>query len=74
MFKLYMPAEFILKEGNVKECIDIWSLGCIFADLIQFDEDICEDITKRKSLFSVKYTNYLFLTEIFFFFESNQDI
>lgn len=55
-----MPPEFLLKEGKIKESIDIWSLGCIFADLIQLDIDICDKSSKRKSMFSFKY-KYLYL-------------
>ena len=32
--RFYRPPEIILMEKNYDACVDIWSVGCVFAELL----------------------------------------
>eukprot|EP00828_Plagiopyla_frontata_P008002 TRINITY_DN13896_c0_g1_i1.p1 TRINITY_DN13896_c0_g1~~TRINITY_DN13896_c0_g1_i1.p1 ORF type:complete len:484 (-),score=71.73 TRINITY_DN13896_c0_g1_i1:72-1523(-) len=47
----YRAPEIILVEKNYSEAIDIWSFGCIFAELQNTIKENVNDYKKRKALF-----------------------
>lgn len=50
----YRAPELILVESNYTEKIDIWSLGCIFAELLQMVKEILPSPSERKPFFPGK--------------------
>lgn len=51
----YRAPEIILIEKDYGPAIDIWAIGCVFADLLNMIRDHKPDPTDRKSLFPGKY-------------------
>eukprot|EP00357_Protocruzia_adherens_P018588 CAMPEP_0115020934 /NCGR_PEP_ID=MMETSP0216-20121206/30531_1 /TAXON_ID=223996 /ORGANISM="Protocruzia adherens, Strain Boccale" /LENGTH=423 /DNA_ID=CAMNT_0002393083 /DNA_START=132 /DNA_END=1403 /DNA_ORIENTATION=+ len=47
----YRAPELILLNGQYNEGIDVWSVGCIFAELLGMIEDNCPHIEDRRPLF-----------------------
>ena len=47
----YRAPELILIEKNYNSKIDVWSLGCIFAELLQMMPEHCESAQERRPLF-----------------------
>jgi len=49
----YRAPEVILLETKKKSlcAIDMWSIGCIFTELLQMNERFCNDVNKRRCLF-----------------------
>jgi len=47
----YRPPELILLEKIYTLAVDIWSVGCVFAELLQMIKEIEPDYAKRKPIF-----------------------
>jgi mitogen-activated protein kinase 1/3 len=51
----YRAPEVILLEKGYSKPIDVWSVGCIFGELIKMQKSICSDAVHRFPLFPGKY-------------------
>jgi mitogen-activated protein kinase 1/3 len=51
----YRAPEVILLEKGYNKPIDIWSVGCIFAELLKMQKKVCSDALHRFPLFPGKY-------------------
>jgi serine/threonine protein kinase len=51
----YRAPEVILLEKGYSKPIDVWSVGCIFGELIKMQKNICSDALHRFPLFPGKY-------------------
>lgn len=50
----YRAPELILLEKDYNESIDVWALGCIFAELLTMISENVPDFNERKPLFPGK--------------------
>ncbi len=50
----YRAPEIIIREKDYGPAIDMWAIGCVFADLLNMIRDHKPDPTDRKSLFPGK--------------------
>lgn len=51
----YRAPEVILLEKGYSKPIDVWSVGCIFGELIKMQKAVCMDSLHRFPLFPGKY-------------------
>ncbi len=51
----YRAPEIILLEKGYNKPIDIWSVGCIFGELLKMQKKVCSDALHRFPLFPGKY-------------------
>lgn len=51
----YRAPEIILLEKGYSKPIDIWSLGCLFGELLKMIKSVCANPTKRFPLFPGKH-------------------
>lgn len=51
----YRAPEVILLEKNYNAAIDIWSVGCIFGELLKMMKETCPSVADRFPLFPGKY-------------------
>jgi serine/threonine protein kinase len=51
----YRAPEVILLEKGYSKPIDVWSVGCIFGELIKMQKNVCMDSLHRFPLFPGKY-------------------
>lgn len=51
----YRAPEIILLEKNYNEAIDMWSVGCIFGELLKMIKETCPSAADRFPLFPGKY-------------------
>jgi len=50
----YRPPEIILVEKDYGPAVDIWSIGCIFAEILGMMKDNTPDYLDRRPLFRGK--------------------
>jgi mitogen-activated protein kinase 1/3 len=50
----YRPPEIILVEKDYGPAVDIWSIGCIFAEILGMMKDNTPDYLDRRPLFKGK--------------------
>jgi mitogen-activated protein kinase 1/3 len=50
----YRSPELILLEKDYSEAIDIWAVGCIFAELLTMKKENFPNVSDRKPLFPGK--------------------
>lgn len=51
----YRAPEVILLEKNYNEAIDMWSVGCIFGELLKMMKETCPSVADRFPLFPGKF-------------------
>lgn len=51
----YRAPEVILLEKSYNEAIDMWSVGCIFGELLKMMKETCPSVADRFPLFPGKY-------------------
>ena len=51
----YRAPEIILLDKEYHKPIDIWSIGCIFGELLKMQRAVCADTLQRFPLFPGKY-------------------
>lgn len=51
----YRAPELILLEKGYNKPVDIWSVGCIFGELLKMQKCVCADSLQRFPLFPGKY-------------------
>lgn len=51
----YRAPEIILLDKDYNKPIDIWSVGCIFGELLKMQKCVCADSLQRFPLFPGKY-------------------
>ena len=51
----YRAPEIILLEQGYNKPIDMWSVGCIFGELLKMQKIVCSDSLHRFPLFPGKY-------------------
>ncbi len=51
MTRWYRAPELILLEKDYGETIDVWAVGCIFAELLSMMQDSVPNVQDRKPLF-----------------------
>jgi mitogen-activated protein kinase 1/3 len=51
----YRAPEIILLDREYNKPIDIWSVGCIFGELLKMQKSVCADTLQRFPLFPGKY-------------------
>lgn len=51
----YRPPELIILEKDYGEPVDVWAVGCIFAELLQMMQENVADPKERKALFPGEY-------------------